>query len=154
MLYIAGVFKTSPDKELEMTIRKDQIIELNQNYNDLGEDLLLLEAVILAAQEENGFPRAYVTSSLDRMLECIKQHTEDICILAKLIQEEASTCRESPKQYGRVFQYRPETDDSPDTRDPVRFRTDRLQDERKNKFPRNKASRHAWRLKGFLNRRR
>ncbi len=73
---------------------KDQITELNQNYNDLGEDLLLLEAVILATQRENEFPPEYVLSSLDRVMTCLRQHTEDICLLAKQLRKRASPARQ------------------------------------------------------------
>ena len=69
----------------------DQITELNQNYNDLGEDLLLLEAVVLAAGIENEFPEEYIASSLKRMEGCIRQHTEDIQFLANLLHREAAS---------------------------------------------------------------
>ena len=75
---------------------KDQIIELNQNFNDLGEDLLLLEAVVLTAQGENDFPQEYIASSLGHLVGCINQHTEDIRFFAGLLQKETSPCRESP----------------------------------------------------------
>ena len=75
---------------------KDQIIELNQNFNDLGEDLLLLEAVVLTAQGENDFPRDYITSSLGHLVGCINQHTEDIRFYADLLQKETSPGREIP----------------------------------------------------------
>ena len=80
-----------------MNKMKEQIIELNQNYNDLGEDLVLFEAVVLAVQGENDFPEEYVASGLNRMLECIKQHTGDIRFFAELLQKEASPAPGGPK---------------------------------------------------------
>ena len=41
--------------------------------------------------------------------------------------------REYPKRYGRDYRYHPWIDASPDMRDPVRFRSDNLQDKRKTK---------------------
>ena len=76
---------------------KDQIIELNQNYNDLGEDLVLLEAVVLTTQGENDFPEEYIASGLNRMLECIKQHTGDIRFFAELLQKGVSPAPGEPK---------------------------------------------------------
>ena len=56
----------------------EQIIELNENYNELGEDLLLLESVLQASEKENCFPKGYVTSSLRRINDYIQQHTKAI----------------------------------------------------------------------------
>ena len=76
---------------------KEQIVELNQNYNDLGEDLVLLEAVVLTTQDENAFPQEYIVSSLKRMQECIRQHTGDIRFFAELLQKEVSPAPGEPK---------------------------------------------------------
>jgi len=57
---------------------RDHITELNQNYNDLGEDLLMLEAVLIASEGETGFPAEYVVSSLERIRDYTCQHTKDI----------------------------------------------------------------------------
>ena len=86
-----------------MSTINNQITELNQNYNDLGEDLLLLEAVILATGVENEFPEEYITSSLKRMEECIRQHTKDIHFLANLLVRKQSTHR-APGAAADVFQ--------------------------------------------------
>ena len=61
-----------------MNTLADQIIELNANYNDLGEDLVLLEAVLQADRTENDFPREYIAASLIRVNDYIHQHTEAI----------------------------------------------------------------------------
>jgi len=57
---------------------RDYITELNQNYNDLGEDLLMLEAVLAASEEKTEFPREYISSSLKRIRDYTCQHTRDI----------------------------------------------------------------------------
>ena len=57
---------------------QEQITELNRNCNDLGEDLLLIESVIIACHCENEFPPDYITSSLHRMMSYTEQHLEDI----------------------------------------------------------------------------
>lgn len=66
-----------------MNQQLDRIAELNRNFNDLGEDLVLLEAVLQASLGETEFPEEYITSSLCRMVEYVDQHTEDICQLAR-----------------------------------------------------------------------
>ena len=65
-----------------MNQQLERIAELNRNFNDLGEDLVLLEAVLQASLGETEFPEEYITSSLCRMVEYVDQHTEDICQLA------------------------------------------------------------------------
>ncbi len=59
----------------------DQITELNENYHDLGDVLLLLESVILAMQMENEFSRKHILSSLHFLTSSIEQYTKDICFL-------------------------------------------------------------------------
>ena len=66
-----------------MNQQLERIAELNRNFNDLGEDLVLLEAVLQASLGETEFPEEYITSSLCRMVEYVDQHTEDICQLAR-----------------------------------------------------------------------
>ena len=66
-----------------MNQQLERIAELNRNFNDLGEDLVLLEAVLQASLGETEFPEDYITSSLCRMVEYVDQHTEDICQLAR-----------------------------------------------------------------------
>ena len=66
-----------------MNQQLERIAELNRNFKDLGEDLVLLEAVLQASLGETEFPEEYITSSLCRMVEYVDQHTEDICQLAR-----------------------------------------------------------------------
>lgn len=66
-----------------MNQQLERIAELNRNFNDLGEDLVLMEAVLQASLGETEFPEEYITSSLCRMVEYVDQHTEDICQLAR-----------------------------------------------------------------------
>lgn len=66
-----------------MNQQLERIAELNRNFNDLGEDLVLLEAVLQASLGETELPEEYITSSLCRMVEYVDQHTEDICQLAR-----------------------------------------------------------------------
>ena len=66
-----------------MNQQLERIAELNRNFNDLGEDLVLLEAVLQASLGETEFPEEYITSSLCRMVEYVDHHTEDICQLAR-----------------------------------------------------------------------
>lgn len=63
----------------------EQIVELNNNYNCLGEDLVLLESVLQAAQAENDFPKEFVDSSLTRITYYIQQHTEEINQLTQFL---------------------------------------------------------------------
>lgn len=72
-----------------MGIISDQITELNENYNELGNDLVLLESVVLAMQIENEFLREYILSSLNFVTSSIRQHTKDICFLAKSLCKKA-----------------------------------------------------------------
>lgn len=64
---------------------KEYIAELNQNYNDLGEDLVMLEAVLLAREGETGFPEEYITSSANRLADYIDQHVEELQQLAEYL---------------------------------------------------------------------
>ena len=66
-----------------MNQQLERIAELNRNFNDLGEDLVLLEAVLQASLGETELPEEYIPSSLCRMVEYVDQHTEDICQLAR-----------------------------------------------------------------------
>ena len=64
------------------------ITELNQNYNALGEDLVLLEALIGAVQGETVFPEDCVETAVYRMGDYIEQHAGEIVQTA----ESASHC--------------------------------------------------------------
>lgn len=68
-----------------MDALSEKILELNQNYNDLGEDLVLLEALVEAACRENEFPEDCIESASHRMADYIEQHAEAINQLAKSI---------------------------------------------------------------------
>ena len=61
----------------------EMFIELNQTYNDLGEDLLMLEAVLMESDGETGFPVEYLLSSKRRLWDYICQHTKEIQKLTK-----------------------------------------------------------------------
>lgn len=77
--------------------RAEQLTELHQNYNDLGEDLLLLESVLLAAESETSFPEEYVASSLCRMGDYIRQHTSEINQLSHIL-----SARRAPAHFPRM----------------------------------------------------
>ncbi len=68
-----------------MDALSEKILELNQNYNDLGEDLVLLEALVEAACRDNEFPEDCIESASHRMADYIEQHAEAINQLAKSI---------------------------------------------------------------------
>ena len=66
-----------------------RIAELNQSYNELGEDLLIIESIVIASRHENGFPPEYITSSLYRVIAYTEQHLEEIQFWAKSFLSEA-----------------------------------------------------------------
>ena len=70
-----------------MSPHKEQLTELYENYNDLGEDLIMLEAVLQASQTKNDAPQEYVSGSLIRIFDYIRQHTEAIHQLARFLVE-------------------------------------------------------------------
>ena len=60
--------------------------ELYDNYNELGEDLLFLEAMMSASQAGYQFSGKYcMESGLDRLLDYIVKHTEEIQILSRFL---------------------------------------------------------------------
>ncbi len=65
--------------------RKEYINELNQNYNDLGEYLLMLESILLMSDGETGFPGECVLSSLERIQDYARQHIKEIDLLANCL---------------------------------------------------------------------
>ena len=69
----------------------EYIVELNQNYNDLGEDLLMLEAILLALDKETGFPGEYIASSLKRIQDYTRQHIQEIDLLSNSLIHTADT---------------------------------------------------------------
>ena len=52
--------------------------EINQNYNDLGEDLVMLEAILLLSEGVTEFPAEYIISSKKRLQDYICQHMGEI----------------------------------------------------------------------------
>ena len=79
-----------------MNTIQDQITELNQSYNNLGEDLLLMEAVMIAMEHENEFPTEYIASSLRRTMDYTEQHLKDVQHIAESLLRAASRRRELP----------------------------------------------------------
>ena len=79
-----------------MNTIQDQITELNQSYNNLGEDLLLMEAVLIAMEHENEFPTEYIASSLRRTMDYTEQHLKDVQHIAESLLRAASRRRELP----------------------------------------------------------
>ena len=65
--------------------KKEYIDELNRNYNELGEDLLMLEAILSIPEGEGRFPGEYVASSLERIQDYARQHTREIDLLANCL---------------------------------------------------------------------
>ena len=60
---------------------REYITEINQNYNELGEDLLMMEAVLIASEGETEFPGECVASSLERIQDYARQHIQEIDLL-------------------------------------------------------------------------
>ena len=75
---------------------REQITELNQTYNNLGEDILMIESVVIASHCENEFPPEYITSSLQRAMDYTEQHLEEIAKLAKSLLKAPPQHRENP----------------------------------------------------------
>lgn len=57
-----------------MNTLMSQINELNKTFNELGEDLVLLEALAIAVHMGHPFPEDFLNSGLDRMTDYIHQH--------------------------------------------------------------------------------
>lgn len=68
----------------------DRMTELNQIYNELGEDLLLMESVIIASRLWDEFPPEYIASGLRRVADYTDQHLADIRCLTGFLQRSAS----------------------------------------------------------------
>lgn len=72
----------------------EQIFEINENFNDIGADLVLLEALLREIEEGRNFPIEFIELGLKRLGEFLSQHTGDITYLSGLLIEEASQhCR-------------------------------------------------------------
>ena len=65
--------------------KKEYIEELNQNYYNLGEDLLMLEAILLVSEKEAEFPGEYIASSLERIQDYTRQHIHEIDLLSNCL---------------------------------------------------------------------
>ena len=68
-----------------MNRQLELITELNENFNDLGEDLVLLESVLQTGKGEAEFPGEYITSSLRRVADYVEQHTKTIHQLTRFL---------------------------------------------------------------------
>lgn len=64
-------------------------VEINQNFNDLGAVLVLLQALTQAVQTEHDYPQEYVEAGLERMEEHVRQYTKDVCYLSGLLVKES-----------------------------------------------------------------
>ena len=67
-----------------------QIEELNENFNELGEDLVLLESVVLAARMGDQFPEEFVESGIERVMAYIRQHLGDVGNLSRGLSKRAA----------------------------------------------------------------
>lgn len=77
------------------------VCEINENFNDLGADLVLLEALLQAIQGKHNFPEEFVESGLKWMGEAICQHTADIAYLSEFLIREAPRATELPAQQSK-----------------------------------------------------
>lgn len=75
-----------------MNRQLELIAELNENFNNLGEDLVLLESVLQASRGETAFPGEYIASSLRRTADYVDQHTQTIHQLTHCL---ADSCEQS-----------------------------------------------------------
>lgn len=86
----------------------EQIAELNQIYNDLGEDLIFLEAVVTALRTGYEFPEEYTSSDLKRIADYIGQHTGEIQHTSQFLCRAASSrsgeCPPAPKRQEAALQ--------------------------------------------------
>ena len=63
----------------------EQIVELYEIYNYLGEDLVLLDAMATVKRAGHPLPDEYVASCSQRLLDYIEQHTGEIQHLARYV---------------------------------------------------------------------
>ncbi len=66
-----------------MNTLMSQINELNETFDELGEDLVLLEALAIAVHMGHPFPEDFLNSGLDRMTDYIHQHLTDVKNLSR-----------------------------------------------------------------------
>ena len=83
---------------------QDLAKEIDENFDDLGVDILLTKSVIIALQHTNGFTPQGIDCALRRMKDCIDQHTTELRNVACYLLEEASPSRraaEPPAQQSK-----------------------------------------------------
>ena len=73
-----------------MSTLMEQVDELNETFNELGEDIVLLEALVFASHMGYDFPEEYLTSGLKRMRDYIHQHLGDIKDLSRIVSKHAN----------------------------------------------------------------
>ena len=66
-----------------MNTLMSQINELNETFDELGEDLVLLEALAIAVHMGHPCPEDFLNSGLDRMTDYIHQHLTDVKNLSR-----------------------------------------------------------------------
>lgn len=67
-----------------MTNLSETICEINENFEDLGADLVLLESLLFSIDEKRSIPERYVGPGMKRLRESIQQHANDIIYLSRL----------------------------------------------------------------------
>lgn len=67
-----------------MTNLSETICEINENFEDLGADLVLLESLLFSIDEKRSIPERYVGPGMKRLRESIQQHANDIIYLSGL----------------------------------------------------------------------
>lgn len=72
-----------------MTNLSEAIREINENLEDLGADLVLLESLLFAIDEKRSIPERYVGPGMKRLRESIQQHANDIIYLSGLAMDDA-----------------------------------------------------------------
>ena len=66
-----------------------QIDELNANFNELGEDIVMLEALVIASHTGYKFPEEYIELGLKRIGDYIHQHLGDIQHISQIVCKQA-----------------------------------------------------------------
>ena len=66
-----------------------QIDELNETFNELGEDIVILEALVIASHTGYQFPEEFLESGLKRIKGYIRQHLGDVQDLSRIVCKQA-----------------------------------------------------------------
>lgn len=66
-----------------------QVDELNENFNELGEDIVMLEALVIASHTGYEFPEEYIGSGLKRIGDYIHQHLGEIQHISQIVYNQA-----------------------------------------------------------------